>query len=171
MKTWLARWKISTALDDRKPLPPAVERAVAESEELRRFADNSADLDRALKKSQPEPETSTTLHAAIMRAVRSAEPARTFDWQKIWPRLIPAAGLTLLVVLGIFGASHFSREPTAVSPPLGRPSLADASSALETGGRLVREMPDAALSPLNEEMRRLDRDLSNVQKFLLASLP
>ena len=171
MKTWLTKLRISNALDDRKPLPPALERSVAQSQELRRFVDDSAGLDRALKNSRPAPETSASLHAAIMRAVRSAECEPAFHWQTIWPRLIPAAGLTLLVVLGIFGASHFSREPAAVSPPVGRPSLADASSALETGGRLVREMPDAVLSPLNEEMRRLDRDLSDVQNFLLASLP
>lgn len=171
MKTWLAKLRISNALDDRKPLPPALERAVAQSEELRRFANDSASLDRALKNSRPGPESSASLHSAIMRAVRSAEPEPAFDWQKIWPRLIPAAALTLLVVLGIFGATHFSRERAARSQPVGPSSFADASSALETGGRLVRAMPDAALSPLNDEMLRLNRDLADAQEFLLASLP
>ena len=171
MKTWLTKLKISNALDDRKPLPPDVERAVAESAELRRFADNSADLDRAFKKSRPAPQTSARLHATIMRAVRSAESAPAFDWQKIWPRLIPATALALLVLLGVFGASHFSRQPTVVLQPVGMSSLADASSALEMSGKLVRELPDAALSPLNDEMLRLNRDLTSVQNFLLASLP
>lgn len=171
MKTLLTKWKISNTLDGRKPLPPAVERSVAQSEELRRFAKNSADLDRAFKKSRPEPQTSAGLHAAIMRAVRAAEPTAAFDWQALWPRLVPATVLALLVVLGIFGATHFSRERAARSQPVGPSSFADASSAVETGGKLVRELPEAALSPLNDEMLRLNRDLANAQEFLLASLP
>jgi hypothetical protein len=171
MKTWLAKLKISNALDDRKPLPPAVARAVAESDELRRFADGSADLDRAFKQSRPEPQTSAALHAAIMHAVRAAEPTAAFDWQKLWPRLIPAAALALLVLLGAFEASRLARQPAAVLSLAGRKSLADASSAVEKSGKLVREFPDAALSPLNDEMLRLNRDLTGVQNFLLASLP
>ena len=171
MKTWLTKFRISNALDNRKSLPPAVERAVAQSEELRCFAEIAADLDQALKNSRPEPETSASLHAAIMRAVRAAEPEPAYDWQKIWPRLIPAAALALLVLLGIFGASDYSRQPAAILQPAELSSLAVASSVLETGGQLIHEMPDAALSPLNEEMQRLNRDLDGAKNFLLASLP
>ena len=171
MKTWLTKFRISNALDNRKSLPPAVERAVAQSEELRRFAEIAADLDQALKNSRPVPETSASLHAAIMRAVRAAEPEPAYDWQKIWPRLIPATALALLVLLGIFGASNYSRQPAAILQPAELSSLAVASSVLETGGQLIREMPDAALSPLSDEMQRLNRDLDGAKKFLLASLP
>ena len=171
MKTWLTKFRISNALDNRKSLPPAVERAVAQSEELRRFAEIAADLDQALKNSRPVPEISASLHAAIMRAVRAAEPEPAYDWQKIWPRLIPATALALLVLLGIFGASDFSRQPAAILQPAELSSLAVASSVLETGGQLIHEMPDAALSPLNEEMQRLNRDLDGAKNFLLASLP
>ena len=171
MKTWLTKFRISNALDNRKSLPPAVERAVAQSEELRRFAEIAADLDQALKNSRPVPETSASLHAAIMRAVRTAEPEPAYHWQKIWPRLIPATALALLVLLGIFGASNYSRQPAAILQPAELSSLAVASSVLETGGQLIQEMPDAALSPLNEEMQQLNRDLDGAKKFLLASLP
>ena len=171
MKTWLTKFRISNALDNRKSLPPAVERAVAQSEELRRFAEIAADLDQALKNSRPVPETSASLHAAIMRAVRTAEPEPAYDWQKIWPRLIPATALALLVLLGIFGASNYFRQPAAILQPAELSSLAVASSVLETGGQLIHEMPDAALSPLSDEMQRLNRDLDGAKKFLLASLP
>ena len=171
MKTWLTKFRISNALDNRKSLPPAVERAVAQSEELRRFAEIAADLDQALKNSRPVPETSASQHAAIMRAVRTAEPEPAYDWQKIWPRLIPATALALLVLLGIFGASNYSRQPAAILQPAELSSLAVASSVLETGGKLIHEMPDAALSPLSDEMQRLNRDLDGAKKFLLASLP
>lgn len=173
MKTWLAKLKISSALDDRKPLPPDIERPVAESEELRRFADNSADLDQGLKNSRPDLKTSASLHAAIMRAVRAAEPVRApaFDWQKIWGRWIPATALASLILLVFFAVSHNSHRSELPAKPAALSTFADASSAVETGGKLVRELPDAALSPLNDERLRLNRDLANAQKFLLASLP
>ena len=66
-------------------------------------------------------------------------------------------------------AIHFSRQPN--TGHIESSSLAAASSALDLGGKLVREMPDAALSPLSDEMQRLNRDLTNAQQFLLASLP
>ncbi len=83
MKTWFTKWKISNALDDRQPLPPAVKRAVAQSEELRRFAETAADVDQALKNSRPATETPASLHAAVMRAVRNAGPAPAFDRPKL----------------------------------------------------------------------------------------
>lgn len=171
MKTWLTKWKISNALDDRQSLSPAIKRAVAQSEELRRFAETAAGVDQALKNPRPTTETPASLHAAVMRAVRNAEPEPTFDWQKFWPRLLPATAVALLVLLGIFGASHFFRPTTVVSQPAESSSLDIASSALETGGTFVRAMPAATLSPLNDEMRRLRRDLDGTKKFILASLP
>ena len=84
------------------------------------------------------------------------------------PRSMVAASIFLL---GVFAAIHFSRQPDAGSGHSESSSLAAASSALDLGGKLVREMPDAALSPLSDEMQRLNRDLTNAQKFLLASLP
>ncbi len=171
MKTWLAKYRISNALDDRKPLPPSIEQAMAQSEELRNFADTTTGLDQALKNSRPELEAPVSLHAAIMRAVQAAEPEPAFDWQKIWPRLIPTAAIALLVLLGIFGAEHFYHPTTAVPQPAESPIFTAASSALETGGALVRAVPRAALSPLNEEIRRLNRDLDGTKKLILASLP
>ena len=171
MKTWLTKFRISNTLDTGKPWPPAVQRAVAQSEELRHFAENAAALHQALKNSQPEPTVSASLHTSIMRAVRTAESSPVFSWQDSWPRLIAAPTLALLVLLGVAAAIHFSRPPGAGSGHSESSSLAAASSALDLGGKLVREMPDAALSPLSEEMQRLNLDLASAQKFLLASLP
>jgi hypothetical protein len=171
MKKWLAKFRISNALDDRKPLPPAVERAVARSEELRRFAETTAGLDQALKNFRREPEYPASLHAAIMHAVRAAEPEPTFGWQNLSPRLLPAMAIAILVSLGIWGGGHFFHPTKMVSPPAESSALATASSALETGDTLVRIVPGATLSPLNEEMLKLNRDLDGTKKFLLASLP
>jgi hypothetical protein len=51
------------------------------------------------------------------------------------------------------------------------PTLAAAGSALELGSRLVRGAPGAALSPLSDEMERLEKDWARTEQFLLASLP
>ena len=171
MKTWLTKFRISNTLDTGKPWPPAVQRAVAQSEELRHFAENAAALHQALKNSQPEPAVSASLHTSIMRAVRTAEPTPVFSWQIFWPRLIPVSALVVLVFIGVFAVNNFSRHPDAGSKHVESSSLAAASSALDLGGKLVREMPDAALSPLSDEMQRLNHNLASAQKFLLASLP
>ena len=171
MKTWLAKFRISIALDDQKPVPPSVKRATAQSETLRRFADDSARLDRALKNSKPETEVPEGLHNSIMQAVRSAESAPVFGWGKIWPRLIPASALAAFVALAIFAINRSSNELNVVSQSANSSALADASSAVEISGRLMRDIPDAALSSLNDEMVRLNRDLIVAQECLVACLP
>ena len=171
MKTWLAKFRISIALDDQKPVPPSVKRATAQSETLRRFADDSARLDRALKNSKPETEVPEGLHNSIMQAVRSAESAPVFGWGKIWPRLIPTSAIAAFVALAIFAINRSSNELNVVSQSANSSALADASSAVEISGRLMRDIPDAALSSLNDEMVRLNRDLIVAQECLVACLP
>ena len=171
MNTWLTKWRISSAVDDRKPLPPAVKSAVAQSAEVRQFAEAATALELALTHCRPMPVASSALHVSIMRAVQSAEPVRVFAWPEYRSRLLPAATLALLLLLSVFGAAHFPKRFSVLSPAGGSPSLAVAGSALETSCDLMRAMPDAALSPLNHERLWLDHDLVRAQEFLLASLP
>ncbi len=171
MNRWLTKWRISRALDERKPLPLAVERALTESAELGRFAANATAVDQALKKTQSVPKAPDSLHASIMRAVRSTESVEDFGRQISWPRLIPAAALTAVMILSVLGVLRYSHPPVKISPPAEESSLAIASSALETGNCLVRTVPEAALSPLSDEILRLNRDLTNAQNYLLATLP
>ena len=194
MKTWFTKWKISNALDEGKPLPPSVQRAMANSAELRRFAENTAALDETLKNTRPAPTAPSGLHAAVLRAVRSAENAGAAEfsgWEKFRQRLIPVSALGLLMILGLLGTDRYFRPPpvsgTGVSPvslhsemapgsethgqDARATTLALASSTLETGDELVQTAPTAALAPLSDEMLRLNRDVINAQNYLLASLP
>jgi|ERR1017187_1129445 hypothetical protein len=179
MKFWLTKFKISNALNDRKPLSPAIGRAIDRSEELRRFTEQSSTLDHALKNQLPKPGASAPLHASIMRAVRAAGPTPVAENQRLWPGWISVSSLATVVILSVFLAIQFFDHPEskverADSSKVERadsPPLTAASSALELGGRLAREAPAAALSPLSDEMQRLDRDLFNTGQFLLASLP
>ena len=171
MKTWLTKWRISRALDECKPLPPAAKRALAESAELRHFAANAAAVDQSLASTRPTPAAPPALHESIMRAVRSAKYAEDSARQQFWPGLIPASALTFLILLSVFGVQRFARPPAAVLPAPAASPLAVAHAALASGGDWIQAVPAAALSPLSEEMTRLNRDLTNAQNYLLASLP
>lgn len=168
MKTWLAKWRISNALDEGKPLAPDLELAATKSAELREFVENAATVERALKNFRPVPSAPPTLHASIMRAVQSAETVRAFAWPAWRLRL---AALGLLVGASFLGVNWFLKSTPAV-PQLDEPSvLARAGSVLEMSDTFVRAVPMVALSPLNEERLRLERDLAGTQEFLLTSLP
>lgn len=171
MKSWLLKLRISNALSDRRPLAPAVKQAIAKSAALRRFEENSHALEQALKSQLPAPEKNAPLHAAIMRAVRIAEQSPVAENQLVWPRWLPATSAALLVLCGAVLTFEFSRKPSPAMQPVAAPSLADANSALDSVGSLVRAAPAAALSPWFEEMQRLDRDLVNTKRVLLASVP
>jgi hypothetical protein len=173
MKNWLTKWRISNAVDGGQPLPTTVAPMLAQSADLREFVANTRALELALRNSRPAPATSQALHASIMRAIQSAEPARAraFAWAEFRSRLIPAAALSLVLLLGVFGAGHFGKNTEVLANPAASRSLAAAGSAMEISGQLMRVLPDAALSPLNQERQSLNRDLANAQAFLLASLP
>lgn len=173
MKTWLNKFKISNALDSRKPLPLTIERAVAESKELRYFAERTAALDQDLKDSKPKPASPPALHDAIMCAVRAAETARApaFNWQMFRSRLIPATALGCLLLLGIFSGSYLWQQPPKKSSPAASESFTVAMSAIETTSALAHKVTTAPVSALNSEMLRLNDDLANAKAFLLASLP
>jgi hypothetical protein len=171
MKSWLIQLKISNALNDRRPLAPAVERAITRSEEARLVAGHCSALDQTLKSQLPRPEAPASLHASIMRAVRAARYAPVAENQPRWLRWIPVSSLVLLALLGVVATVHFSRNPGARLQPADSHTLSAAVSALEAGGSLARQAPAAAISPLSDEMERLDRDLANAEQFLSASLP
>jgi hypothetical protein len=171
MKTWLLKLKISNAINDRQPLPPSVESAVSRSAELQSFVADANALARELKNQLPCSETSAQLHASIMRAVRSARSVPDTKTESVWPRWVPASGLVAAILLGVVLIVQFMPQPAGKVQPADAHPLADASSALDLGGSLMSQAPELALSPLSDEMQKLDRNLADTGKFLLASLP
>ena len=170
MKTWLTKFKISHALDQRKPLPPAAQQAIVRSTDLRQFTENVLAVDRALKKTIPA-SVPENLHAGIMRAVCSAGSAPDSGW-KIWrARFIPASALALLLLLVVFGTLRSSRQAATATAPDKSAPLAFASATLDAGNAWVHTAPEAALDPLTTEMRGLNRDLTNARNYLLAAVP
>lgn len=172
MKSWLIKFKISNALNERKPMSPAISQAIARSPELGQFANAAGDLDRALQSQRPLPEASAALHAGIMRAVRASASTSAPPAAAPWARWIPVASGLALASVVVFLSVEMIRPPAAKSQPAGSRTFAvAASSALELGNSFMREAPAVAISPLSDEMLRLNRDLVSAKNFLLASLP
>ena len=168
MKTWLARMRISAALDEGRESGGSSPQDHGLPAELRDFEREMTALDSALKQSAPRPQAPASLHASIMRAVKETDHRVVKAWSGLaflrWLPVPVAAALVFLVLL------HQPRGRVQ-PPPRGVPSLAGASAALEAGSEMARSVPLAVVAPLTDELQNLNRDLDTTAKFLLSSLP
>ncbi len=167
MNSWFAKLRISTALDA-EPTPPELSRTgTAGADELRRFEEELAALDSALRTTVPKAEAPALLHDSIMRAVQEAERPGGAQREPAVLRwlLAPAVAVAALLVVWLV-----ARGPVGPSAPKPQ-SLSTAANALELGGQVVQAVPSAVVSPLSDELQRLNRDLNSTAQFLLASLP
>ena len=97
MKSWLAKFKISAALDGGQPLTPSLRHRLQKSADLRAFAAHVDALDRALKQNAPAAEPPAFLHASIMRAVElSGRPTSHRPFALRW---LPAAAFAIAILL------------------------------------------------------------------------
>jgi len=164
MRTWLAEFRISMALDAGEPRRRKLRCGKSASDEINRSVESLYSVDHRLKAAQPTKPVPAALHASVMRAVRAAaaesqEPQRT---PSILRRL-PAPGLAMLVLCGLWWSLNQPRhEP---------PSLPDAATALEQSHQIAQMAPDGVLAPLTQEMNNLNRDFQNAVEFLAASVP
>jgi hypothetical protein len=136
-----------------------------------RCPEHYSPLDQTLKNRLPKPAPAGSLHDSIMCAVRGAPRPAAGEERAGWPRWIPVSSLALLALLAVFVAIRLATRPDVRVQPAGSQTLAAAGSALELGGSLMRQAPAAAMSPLSDEMQKLDRDLEDTERFLLATLP
>jgi hypothetical protein len=167
MKSWFAKLRISAALDGRRKLPARWVERPGRSHELHDFEQEIVALDHALKMTAPEPQAPDWLHRSIMRAVQVAErPAEAQPRLGVLCRLA-APALALVALLAAWQAVRGPVRPTMQATQ----SLTAAAGALEMSGQMTRLVPSAVVAPLSEELGRLNCDLDNTAKFLLASLP
>ena len=124
-------------------------------------------LDHALKQDVPEAEAPAFLHSSIMAAVRRAERSAAEPRGLALLRWARVPAFVLVALLGLWWAL---RSPVQPAQP-DTQSLAAATTALEVSGEMARAVPTAVVAPLSEELERLNLDLNNTARFLLASLP
>lgn len=171
MKSLLAKFRISNALDARKPLPPAAKRATTNTGSVRQFAEASSALDTALKNSKPEPPIAASLHASIMHAVRRGNSKQTQSRPNTWLRSFAIPSLALLTLSAALWFNH-TRSDIKTPPAISEiQPLREASTALELAGNTLESAPTKAIAPLSDEMQRLSLDVDNARQFLLASFP
>jgi hypothetical protein len=162
MRTWLAKFRISTALDSGEPLPAKLRQKIAADAELQNFVRRADALGRALKHQPPPP--GPPLHESIMRAVRESarrgQPRRApvSFWLTASPAVAAVAGVCLWV------AFHHAA-------PKGAGSLDGPARVLEMSEEMPKTVPLAMLAPLSNEWARVDRDVQNTTQVLLASFP
>lgn len=160
MKPWFSKFRILAAFDKGRPLPRGLCRRLSSAEELRSFARRVSELDSSLR--QPvRNEMPVTLHASIMGAVRASN-RRNATPPRAWLRrlAVPAAAvLALCAVCWLCLPRSSSR---------GLPSLAE---VFQTGGQMTDLLPSQLMDPLNEEWQRVNQDLENTSRFLLAAVP
>lgn len=174
MKTWYAKFKISSALDETKP---ATLEQTATSPELLRFEASLRRLDGELRDSRPSAVVPEGLHASVMRAVREVSRKQTagdqprrasFKLAWLWA---PALAVLLggLFAWSVLRPRGVDNQPVIVAEIT--PSLAAAAAAsLDLSESVARVVP-AALAPLQQELELAHRDMHKASELIFAALP
>jgi hypothetical protein len=161
MRSWLAKFRISAAMDTGKPLPESLRQKMSADPELEGFARQTEALGRALRK---VPAPAPSQHDAIMRAVRASarneKVARSFS--PSW--LAVSTAVAALAVMFVWIGMHRPTTP-------GRQSLEGAAMVLEMSEHMPDTMPTMVMAPLSNEWARVDHDVRNTTQVLLASFP
>jgi hypothetical protein len=167
MNSWLTRFRISSARDEGKPLPESLRQKIDRRPDLREFEQSTNAVDLALRTARPEEVTPPFLAGSIIRAVK--ESGRPAEKVPSW--------IAALRVSGAFGtalvALAFAIWLTGTRPvrPEAANVMASTSSALQLGDTVTHTLPLATVTPLNDELSRLNLDLTNTARFLLANVP
>ena len=167
MKSWIARIRISAALDAGQQPSAWLRRKRSGSEGSGPAEQEMIALDAALKEAPPRVQAPDSLHSSIMRAVRAADRSAAARPQPALMRWLPVPAMAALLLLGALWFLH----SLVRTPVQDTQSLAATASALQFGNQMVKTMPAAVVAPLSDELNRLNRDLDNTAQFLLASLP
>ncbi|MGP8238793.1 MAG: hypothetical protein ACLQVW_25725 [Limisphaerales bacterium] len=166
-----AKFKISDAMDKRRPLSDSIQAAIQASSELRAFAKETRAVDKALRR-PPYPRADAWLHNSIMRAVRATalEPAPRRVSSGLW--LAPAAALVVLAAIGWWLAGPRAPQPAPkMAFVVGQSPFATVSTAFEFGGRMSRQMSAEMIAPLSNEWAQVDADLRGATKAIVDSMP
>ena len=161
MISWLAKFRISIALDADKPLPESLRQKIAGDPELERFARRAQSLGAVLRGVPP---SGALLHDSIMRAIKSAAAPRQPRRAPASSWLAASAAVATLAAMCLWLASHRQTRP-------GPHSLDGPVMVLEMSENLPNAMPSIVMAPLSNEWARVDRDLQATTQVLLASLP
>ncbi len=164
MKTWLNKLRISWAMDSGKPLPDSLLRTIAADPELQQFSRQTQSLEGSAKASTV---AEHPLHHSIMQSVRNSRHAARRPEPK-HSLFLPWASIGVsvaAVALVCFGVLRHHRQVMD-----GTKSLNEAVAVLQLSEKVTNTMP-YLLTPYSNELARVDRNLEDTKKILLASFP
>lgn len=169
MKSWFWKFRISVALDERRPVASLLRSRIGQCPELQQFEKDTARLSSRLG---PPPSTATplALHESIMRRVRAAQVSSSEMANSGSKKWVPiSAGASILVLAaGLFLAlNHRHGDNSQVA---GKVSL-NSPFGLMSAGSLDSAASTPAVAPLTQEWQYLKVDFDNTANFLAASLP
>jgi len=139
MKTWLAKLRISLALDANLPLSRQLRRMISGDEAVQRFHFQSQLL-RGARRTATAPDP--LLHEAIMAAVRSSawpQAARAIPGTRLTMWLTPLLTTSAMVLICTWMADH-------------RPLILDLNSPLGLLASLAKRVMTGALAPWNSTL-------------------
>lgn len=167
MKTWLAKFRVSTTLDSDQISRERSATVGTENQEVGRFAASLQTLDRRLKSECPIVVVPAELHTTIMRAVDRVAARERRAVGPCLMRWVPASGVALVAVIGLWW--HFSEPMKEVQPTA--PMAAAIELVVEPLATVPQLASAAMLAPLSQEMESLKRDFQGAVRFLAASVP
>jgi hypothetical protein len=164
MKSWLAKFKTSIALD--RPEHSKAQSAM--------FADDIHAVHHALSQRPPTSDAPTDLTFAIMNEVRTSHCAdhRVRDSnRKLVLRWLPAPVISIGVLMGTLWLIHRQPATPVQQPAVNQASILAIGPALDLGVEAARATPPVVVGPLTDELARVNSDLNKAGEFLLGSLP
>jgi len=170
MRTWLLKFRLSSAVDAGKPIPEALRKKAVASPEAARFLATTLALGDTLKRRPATSEIPATLHWAIMRSVRAeSQPTAPKPRWGVGAWLAAAGAAASLALLL---AAPWHKTPTLALRNQPVPPPAPATLSAPTVSEFMAQtVTRSVVSPLAEEFDRLGQDLDRTERFLLASLP
>ena len=130
-------------------------------------------LHQHLQSAKPRTRVPDDLHREIMCQLRTVPNQRQRQPRRAplltWNLARAGAGLALVTLLGVavFSLSRQSRSSVQSSPP----TVPVHSMVSVHSPAVLAELPFSVVSPLEEEWRRINQDMTNAAGLLLSSLP
>jgi hypothetical protein len=133
-------------------------------------------LDHALLNSRPEIRMPSGLHSAIMDEIRASRivqrpPQRDRSSWLMALRWLPASAVASLALLALWWTVHHGSSVPSPQPSPNQDPVLALGSALNIGYYAPRTLTPAVVAPLSDELGRVNLDLENTARFLIASLP
>lgn len=168
MKEFFAKFGISSALDRGQPVPDELRRRASKSGDTGDFLERAETVDRMLRRHKPGIQSPAGLHGSIMRAVSQARHAEAQP-RMVMPRWMPAMGFAVMLVFAaLWGLRLHERSELKTA---GADTLALATQALEMSREFAQTLPAKVMEPVSGELKKINEDVDNTAKYLLASIP